>query len=132
MFGMRGLDYRSRKVPMHLVIAKSFSTERDAMQGLNRVGRFGDPCSRICFTDVPLIDKAAALRARGRLAMVLAKMAKEQVAMNPVKVKPISASAPKKNVYTGRNKKRNEQLLDPKNVAPLTTTTIDTFFMQKK
>jgi hypothetical protein len=31
MFGMRGLDYRSRKVAMHLIIAKSFDTERGAL-----------------------------------------------------------------------------------------------------
>jgi hypothetical protein len=47
MFGMRGLDYRSAAVPMHLIIAKSFDTERGALQGLNRVGRFGDRCVRI-------------------------------------------------------------------------------------
>lgn len=31
MFGMRGVDYRSRKVAMHLIIAKSFDTERGAL-----------------------------------------------------------------------------------------------------
>lgn len=30
-FGMRGIDYRSQGVPMHLILAKSFDTERDAL-----------------------------------------------------------------------------------------------------
>jgi hypothetical protein len=30
-FGMRGIDYRSQSVPMHLILAKSFDTERDAL-----------------------------------------------------------------------------------------------------
>lgn len=30
-FGMRGIDYRSQSVPIHLIIAKSFDTERDAL-----------------------------------------------------------------------------------------------------
>lgn len=41
-FGMRGLDYRSKNVKMALVIAKSFENQREAVQGFNRVGRFGD------------------------------------------------------------------------------------------
>ena len=41
---MRGVDYRSDGKGLLLVIAKSFSTTRDAAQGLARVGRFGDNC----------------------------------------------------------------------------------------
>jgi hypothetical protein len=54
---MRGFDYRSESIPMTLVIAKSFLSKRDAVQGFNRVGRFGDECSREKFTDVEIIDK---------------------------------------------------------------------------
>ena len=39
---MRGVDYRSDGKGLMLVIGKSFSTIRDAEQGLVRVGRFGD------------------------------------------------------------------------------------------
>ena len=39
---MRGVDYRSDGKGLMLVIGKSFSTVRDAAQGLARVGRFGD------------------------------------------------------------------------------------------
>jgi hypothetical protein len=60
MFGMRGIDYRSRSVPLHLIIAKSFASERNRDQGLNRCGRFGDPCVRLCFADTPLVDMKAA------------------------------------------------------------------------
>jgi hypothetical protein len=49
---MRGFDYRGN---ITLVIADSFDNERDAIQGLNRVGRFGDECKRITFDYIPLI-----------------------------------------------------------------------------
>ena len=50
-FGMRGLDYRSKSNVLYLVIAKQFSNVREALQGVARVGRFGDPCYRIKFTN---------------------------------------------------------------------------------
>jgi hypothetical protein len=74
MFGMRGLDYRSTTVPMHLIIAKSFETERGALQGLNRVGRFGDRCTRVRFTDTSLINKAASMKIRGKLVTAIGKL----------------------------------------------------------
>ena len=46
-FGMRGLDYRSKAKGITLILAASFANQRQAMQGLNRVGRHGDPCERI-------------------------------------------------------------------------------------
>lgn len=42
---------------MTLLIAKSFENKREAMQGFARVGRFGDKCKRIRFSDVEIIDK---------------------------------------------------------------------------
>jgi hypothetical protein len=50
-FGMRGIDYRSKSNHLFLVIAKQFPTTREALQGVARVGRFGDPCRRIKFAD---------------------------------------------------------------------------------
>ena len=61
-FAMRGFDYRvdsSFSQGIALVIAKSFAYEREAIQGLNRVGRYGDQCKRIIIDSVPLIDKDA-------------------------------------------------------------------------
>jgi len=50
-FGMRGLDYRSKSNVLYLVVAQQFSCIREALQGVARVGRFGDPCYKIKFAD---------------------------------------------------------------------------------
>ena len=50
-FAMRGVDYRSKTNIMFLVIAQQFPCTREALQGVARVGRFGDPCRRIKFAD---------------------------------------------------------------------------------
>jgi hypothetical protein len=63
-FAMRGLDYRSKLVPMALILAKSFENPREAMQGSNRVGRFGDSCTRTSFSDIPIINDEAAFGAK--------------------------------------------------------------------
>lgn len=54
---MRGIDYRAPKAKMTLVIAQSFDNHREAVQGFNRVGRFGDECYRVRFSDTAIIDK---------------------------------------------------------------------------
>lgn len=56
-FGMRGFDYRAETKGITLIIADSFSTYRSAMQGLTRVGRFGDQCKRCIAAGVELINK---------------------------------------------------------------------------
>jgi hypothetical protein len=55
---MRGIDYRTKSLPLTLVVAKSFTCRRDALQGFNRVGRFIDKCFRDRFTDTPILDLA--------------------------------------------------------------------------
>jgi len=55
---MRGIDYRSKDLPLTLVMAKSFLCKRDALQGFNRVGRFTDKGIRARFTDTPILDLA--------------------------------------------------------------------------
>ena len=45
-FAMRGIDYRCEKATMTVVIGKPFSCTVQARQGLDRVGRFDDPCKR--------------------------------------------------------------------------------------
>ena len=55
---MRGIDYRSKTLPITLIIAKSFPSKRDALQGFNRVGRFTDKGIRSRFTDTAILDLA--------------------------------------------------------------------------
>ena len=56
---MRGVDYRSDIQGIVLVVDKSFETRRDALQGLTRVGRFGDECVRILVKEVELFNPIA-------------------------------------------------------------------------
>ena len=53
---MRAIDYRAQNLGITLIIAKSFEHERQAQQGLGRVGRNGDACLRVLLRSVPLID----------------------------------------------------------------------------
>ena len=54
---MRGIDYRARRKGICLVVDKPFPSERDKIQGLARVGRFGDECVRVKFEGVDLVDR---------------------------------------------------------------------------
>ena len=54
---MRGVDYRSDGKGLFLVINKTFTTKRDAEQGLARVGRFGDHGCRVLVKGIELVDK---------------------------------------------------------------------------
>lgn len=54
---MRAIDYRAPNLGIALVLCKPFSNEREAQQGLGRVGRNGDPYQRVLLKDVPLIDE---------------------------------------------------------------------------
>lgn len=56
---MRGVDYRSDSRGLVLLVAKSFTSKRDAEQGLARVGRFGDVCVRYKVKGCDLVDKIA-------------------------------------------------------------------------
>jgi hypothetical protein len=81
-FAMRGLDYRSKSVPMALILAKSFENQREAMQGYNRAGRFGDSCTRTCFSDIPIINAEAAFRAKMQGFKFVTQMkGKQQITM---------------------------------------------------
>ena len=84
---MRGLDYRSESTTLYLVIAQSFDCTREALQGMARVGRFGDPCKRIKFSDVELVDKKQQLMYNAKLLKYVSDLRKKLVA-KPVKVKP--------------------------------------------
>lgn len=66
-WAMRGLNYRGSRHGITLIILKSFACERDALQGLMRVGRFGDKCIRERLVDCPLVDPDMELRHYKRL-----------------------------------------------------------------
>jgi len=75
-FGMRGIDYRCQKTEITLVIAQAFENIREAMQGLSRVGRFGDSCKRVRFADVSLIDSRKELLYTAKLMQHIRLLAK--------------------------------------------------------
>jgi hypothetical protein len=58
---MRGVDYRVKNASLTLLVAKSFSNPSEMMQGLCRVGRFGDICERFVLNNVQLYDKETAI-----------------------------------------------------------------------
>jgi hypothetical protein len=64
---MRGTDYRCYNASIDLIIATSFENFREATQGLQRVGRFGDKCRRYLVAGVPFIDKDREHTYNGRL-----------------------------------------------------------------
>ena len=54
---MRGIDLRAPIKGVTLVIARSFSCQRNADQALMRVGRYGDPCHRFIAEGLALVDE---------------------------------------------------------------------------
>jgi len=52
---------------MTLFIDHSFENLRELIQGYSRVGRRGDLCKRVRFSDVELIDQVASAAYTGRL-----------------------------------------------------------------
>ena len=58
-FGLRGDDYRSH-IGITLIVAKSFDHERDAIQAMNRVGRWDEPFRRIVAGDIAIVDSKSA------------------------------------------------------------------------
>jgi hypothetical protein len=53
---IRGIDYRGHLKGLTLYVLTGFSSEREQLQCLNRVGRFNDKCSRFCPADLELVD----------------------------------------------------------------------------
>ncbi len=81
---------------------------REARQGWARVGRQNDPCKRIIFKDVPLINKREELFFNAKLIGFYSKMVKSPVELKTVVVKKVEVLAPKK---TAAKTKRQKQLL---------------------
>ena len=65
---MRGIDYRSYSGSITFIVAASFDNYREAMQALQRVGRYGDKYIRLRVEGVPLIDSDLEHAYNGRLA----------------------------------------------------------------
>jgi hypothetical protein len=78
-FGMRGFDYRAPTKGITLIIATSFEHHRQAVQGLNRVGRFGDPCKRLILKDIALVDENKERAYQSVLFQYLNKIQKNKV-----------------------------------------------------
>lgn len=77
--GMRGMDYRAPLNGITLIVAASFENYREAVQGLCRVGRYSDPCERICIESIPLVSVALETEYYGRLGKFIAAHSKKIV-----------------------------------------------------
>ena len=73
------------------------------MQGMARVGRFGDPCKRIKFSDVELVDKQKQLQYTAKLMQYVADL-KKKVTVKPVKVKAATQPSSKGGYNSGARK----------------------------
>ena len=69
---------------------------REARQGWARVGRQNDPCRRVIFKDVPLINKREELLFNAKLIGFYSRMVKSPVELKTVVVKKVEVLAPKK------------------------------------
>ena len=78
-FGMRGMDYRAKNKGIALIVAASFGNRRAAMQGLSRVGRFGDQCKRIGLKNVHLVDAKQELTYTGMLVAFMNQNQKNKI-----------------------------------------------------
>lgn len=116
---MRGQDYRSKLVKITQVLDKSFENKREAMQGFNRVGRFGDNCTRIKYNGVEIIDRDMSLDHTAKLFKFYAEMQKkkERLVLKPVsvkKAKPVIAKAAAiTTIKSNMGQKRFNALLGP-------------------
>ena len=105
-FGMRGFDYRSSK-GITEIIAKSFDTARAAMQGLGRVGRFGDPCLRVLVKGVDLVDVDTQITYKSGLMNFAANHKKTVVKVGPLKKLIVESAPPKTTVVAPSSSKEN-------------------------
>lgn len=116
---MRGIDYRAASTGITLLLLASFSNQREANQGLNRVGRYADYCQRLISEDVPLIDPVAEIAYHSRLLAFCSDNIGSKVLVGPL-------ATLAKNTSTSKfaSSKRGQQLLKQNQV-------LDTFFKKK-
>jgi len=82
---MRGIDYRCGvDSSITLILAQSFDSKRDALQGLGRVGRFGDGCKRYLLNNVPLVDTDKALLYASIQSKFVNTQGKQQTKLKPL------------------------------------------------
>ena len=82
---------------MFLVVAQQFPCIREALQGVARVGRFGDACRRIMFADCQvLIDQQSQVQHNAKLLSFI-KEAKERVRVKAAQTKKGSPKKPQPN-----------------------------------
>ena len=72
---MRGIDYRLKEMQafdgedgIDLLVACPFSNERAYQQGLARVGRYNEPCTRYRIKGVPKVDEQSVLELDAKLS----------------------------------------------------------------
>lgn len=75
-WAMRGMDFRAVKLGICLIVDKGFETQRDADQGLARVGRFKDRCERLITYGTQMIDKERNLAVINRMRQFLVNQQK--------------------------------------------------------
>lgn len=76
--GMRGFDYRGPKLGITLIVCAQFTNERDALQALFRVGRYGDVCQRKMFGITSLIDMEAKRLYEREITTTIVSMGRKQ------------------------------------------------------
>jgi hypothetical protein len=76
-----------------LVVASSFENHREASQGLYRVGRFSDPCTRYLLQGVSLVDSEQENLYYGRLLNFIEASSKP---LNFKKAEPVKKRDEKK------------------------------------
>ena len=118
-FGMRGFDYRSSK-GITLIIAQSFDTARASIQGLGRVGRFGDPSLRVLVEGTALIDLKAQLIYKSSLMRFAGNHKQSVVKMGPLKRLIVVSAHPKAAVVAAPSR---TVPTDPRYFSMFTVTT---------
>ena len=64
---MRGVDYNCKPNGLKLLIATDFSSDRSLMQGLGRVGRYGEMCRRYVVPTLTLVNQTKSIQLAGLL-----------------------------------------------------------------
>ena len=84
---MRGVDYRCEPEGLKLLIARDFSSKRSLLQGMGRVGRYGQPCKRFILPNLEAVDQVVEVRLSGILGDKVQKLPKVSEEKNATKVK---------------------------------------------
>jgi hypothetical protein len=75
---MRGFDYLALRTGLCLIVSRSFSSQREADQGLARIGRYHEKAERCLTHGVNLIDKTKELElTRKLIAFKCSKLIRE-------------------------------------------------------